>query len=153
MHGSRDAGECGGLFGDGQHARMLAMRHGVELAQELERLEILAAAVLVRQPLARLAAVVEVQHRRDGIDAQAVDVVALHPVQRVRDQEVLHLVAAVVEDLGAPVAVLAEARVGVFVERGAVELGETVRVLRKMRRAPSRGSRRCRPGGTCRRRP
>ena len=115
---------------------MLAMRHGVELAQEFQRLEILAPAILVRQPLAGLAAVVEVQHRGDGIHAQSVDVISLHPVQRVRDQEVLHLVAAVVEDLRAPVAVLAQARVGVFVQRRAVELGETMRVLRKMRGHP-----------------
>ena len=112
------------------------MRHGVELAQELERLEILAAAVLVRQPLARLAAVIQVQHRGDGVHAQSVDVITLHPEQRVRDQEVLHLVAAVVEDLRAPVAVFAQPRVGVFVQRGAVEFREAMRVLRKVRRHP-----------------
>ena len=53
VHGARYAGKGGGFFGDGQHARVLAVRHGVELAQELQRLEVLAAAVLVRQPLAR----------------------------------------------------------------------------------------------------
>ena len=66
--------------------------------------------------------VVEIQHRRHGVDAQAVDVELLEPEQRVAQQERAHLVAAVVEDQRAPVAVLALARVGVLVERGAVEL-------------------------------
>ena len=42
------------------------------------------------------------------------------------------LVAAVVEDQRAPVAVLALPRIGVLVERGAVEARETVRVLREV---------------------
>ena len=47
-------------------------------------------------------------------------------------QERPHLVAAVVEDQRAPVAVLALARIGVLVERGAVELGQAVPVLREV---------------------
>ena len=72
---------------------------------------------LVRHPLARLARVVEVEHRRDRVDAQAVDVELLEPVERVGDEEVAHLVAAEVEDERAPVRVLALPRVGVLVER------------------------------------
>ena len=51
-------------------------------------------------------------------------------------RKLLHLVAAVVEDEGAPVAVLAEARVGVFVEMGAVEVAEAVFVAREVGRHP-----------------
>ena len=90
-----------------------------------------------------LARVVEIQHRRDRIHAQPVDVVLLEPEQRVRQQEVADLVAAVVEDQRAPVLMLALPRIGVLVERGAVEPREAVRVLRKVSRAPSRESRRC----------
>ena len=53
--------------------------------------------------------------------------------------------AAEIVDRGVPVGVEAPPRVGVLVERGAVEAGEAVRVAREMRRAPSRGSRRARP--------
>ena len=56
----------------------------------------------------------------------------LQPEQRVGDEEVLHLVPAVVEDQRAPVGMLALARVGVLVEMRAVEPGERVRILREV---------------------
>ena len=56
----------------------------------------------------------------------------LEPVQRVGDEEVADLAAAEVEDVGAPVALLAAARVGVLVERGAVEAGQRPGVLREV---------------------
>ena len=85
-----------------------------------------------------LARVVEIQHRRDGIDAQAVDVVLVQPEQRIREKEIPHLVAAVIEDQRAPVPVLALPRIGMLEERGAVERREPVRVLRESVPAPSR---------------
>ena len=87
-------------------------------------------------PLARLARVVEVEHRRDGVDAQAVGVVLAQPVQRVGQQEVADLVAAEVEDERAPVGVRAAARVLVLVQRGAVEARERPGVAREVRRHP-----------------
>jgi len=45
----------------------------------------------------------------------------LGPVVGVGHQEVAHLVAPVVEDVGAPVGLLTPSRVSMFVERGAVE--------------------------------
>ena len=90
----------------------------------------------VGHPLVGAAAVVAVQHRGDGVDAQAVDVVALEPEQRVRDQEVAHLGAREVVDQRAPVGVEALARVGVFIESRAVELAQPVRVGREVRRHP-----------------
>ena len=113
-------------------AGLLGVRQGVQRAQEVDRLEVLAPAVLVRDPLPRLARVVEVQHRRDRVHAQAVDVVLLEPEERVAQQEAADLVAPVVEDQRAPVQVLALARVLVLVERGAVEAREAVRVLREV---------------------
>ena len=75
----------------------------------------------VRDPLAGLARVVEVEHRRDGVDAQPVGVVLAQPEERVREQEVAHLGAPEVEDERAPVGMRAAPRVRVLVERGAVE--------------------------------
>ena len=60
----------------------------------------------------------------------------LQPVERVRDQEVAHLVTAVVEHQGAPVGVLALARIGVFVQFGAVEQRQTPLVAWKVRGNP-----------------
>ena len=95
---------------------------GVDLLQQLDRLEVLPSAVAVGLPLALLAGVVEVQHRGDAVDAQAVGVELLQPVDRVGHEEVAHLLAAEVEDVRTPLGVPALARVGVLVERLAVEL-------------------------------
>src|SRR5690606_41285629 len=66
----------------------------------------------------------------------AVDVELLDPVARVGDEEVANLVAAEVEDVGAPVGLLAAAGVGVLVERGAVEAGQRPFVAREVRGHP-----------------
>ena len=58
------------------------------------------------------------------------------PVERAREQEVADLVAAEVEDQRAPVGVRAAARVGVLVERGAVEARERPVVAREVRGHP-----------------
>ena len=108
---------------------MFAMAELVEPLDEVDRLEVLVAAEDVGDPLAGFARVVEVEHRGDGIDAQAVEVVAIEPEERIAEQEVADLGPAVVEDLGAPVAVLAEPGVGMLVEMRAVEVAQAVRVV------------------------
>ncbi len=113
-----------------------AVGHLVELAQEADGLEVLAPAVLVGHPLAAAARVVAVEHRRDRVHAQPVGVVLAQPVEGARDEEVAHLVAAVVEDQRAPVGVGAAPRVRVLVERRAVELAERELVAREVRRDP-----------------
>ena len=74
----------------------------VEFLEEADGLQVFAAAEFVGQPVALLAAVVEVQHRGDGIDAQAVDVVLVQPEQGVGNEEVADFVPAVVEDQACP---------------------------------------------------
>ena len=56
----------------------------------------------------------------------------VQPEQRVAEQERAHFVAAVVEDQRAPVLVLALPRIGMLVERGAVEARQAVLILRKV---------------------
>ena len=132
----RNARESGRFLGDGDGAGHL-VHHFVRFAQEIDGFQILVAAVAVRNPLARLARVIEIQHRSDRIHAQSVDVILLQPEQRVRDQERPHFIAAEVEDQRAPVAVLAQARIFVLIQRRAVEKREPMRVFGKVRRAPS----------------
>jgi hypothetical protein len=136
VHGPADAGPRGGFLRHGDGARRVGVRQRVELLQERDGIEVLAASVLVRDPLPVRARVIEVQHRGDGVDAETIEVVLLEPEQRVRQQEVADLVAAVVEDQRAPVLVLALPRVFVLVERGAVEAREAVRILREVARHP-----------------
>ena len=104
----------------------------VELLEERDRVEVLAAAELVGDPLALAARVVEVQHRGDRVDADPVGVVLAQPEQRVGDQEVADLVAAEVEHERAPVRMRAAPRVGVLVQRGAVEARERELVAREV---------------------
>ena len=131
-----DARPGGGLLGDRDDPGDALVAGGVDLLQERDRLEVLASAVDVRRPLAVLARVVEVEHRGDGVDAQTVGVELLQPVQRVGDQEVAHLLTSEVEDVGAPLGVLAALRVGVLVQRRAVEARQRPVVLREVRRDP-----------------
>ncbi len=133
---ARDARPGGRLLRDRHGAGGAAVDRRVHLLQELHGLEVLPAAVLVRAPLALLAGVVQVEHRGDRVDAQPVDVHLLEPVRRVRDQEVAHLATAEVEDVGAPVHLLAALGVGVLVERGPVEAGQRPLVLGEVRGHP-----------------
>ena len=128
----RDLRPCGGFFRGRGGLRKMPEQFDVEAAQEFDGFEVFPAAVPVRNPLAGGPAVVEVEHRGDGIDAQAVDAVAIEPEQRVGDQEIDHFGAAVIVDQRAPVEVAALQGIGVLVERGAVEIAEPMRIVGKM---------------------
>ncbi len=136
IDGTRDHRPGRRLLRERDEPRIFLMDQLVELLEEIHGLEILAAAELVGNPLARLARVVQIEHGGHRIHAQAVDVVDIGQEDRVGEQEGAHFVAAVVEDIGAPVLVLALARIVVLVEMRAVEIGQPVAVLREMRRHP-----------------
>ena len=108
----------------------------IELAQKLDGFEVLVTTLLVRQPFTVLAGIVEVQHGGHGIHSQRIDVECLDPVKRTANEVVDDLAATVVEDQGAPVAVLALARVFVFVKCRAVKTCQAVFVLGKVCRHP-----------------
>ena len=136
MRGARDARPGGRLLGDRHRAGMLAISQLVGGLQETDRLVVLVAAIGIGQPLARLAGIIEIEHRGDGIDAQTVDMVAVEPVERAGGEEVSHLTTAEIIDGRVPVGMEAAARIGIFIERPAIEMGEAVLVGREMRRHP-----------------
>src|SRR5205807_3068060 len=103
-------------------ARVLQKDFGVEPAQEVDRLEVLTAAEAVRDPSPGGAAVIEVEHGRDRIDPQRIDAIALEPKQRVRHKEIRDLDAPEIVNEGVPIEVAPLHRMGVLVERGAVEM-------------------------------
>ena len=137
--GARDHGPCGGLFGDALGVRVSEIDCLVALAEEIDGLQVLTPAVLVGYPLARLAGVVQVEHRGDGIDPQAVGVIVIKPEAGVADEKAAHFVAAVVVDGAAPLRVQALAGQGVLVEVSAVKVAEAVLVRWGNGRAPSPG--------------
>ena len=111
---------------DVMNAGMFGVTNLVEPFDEIDGGQVFVAAVDVGYPLAGLPRIIEIEHRRDGVDPQAVEVVTIEPEERIAKQEVADLGAAVVEDLGAPVAMLAQPGVGMLVEMRAVEIAETV---------------------------
>ena len=132
----RNRGPRRGFFRNRQRAGMLRVQHFVQVLEEADRFEIFAAAEAVWNPFARLARVIEIEHGRDRVHAQAVEVIFVDPEQRVRNQKILHFVAAVVEDERAPVRMRAFARIGVLVKMRAIEERQAVRVAREMRGRP-----------------
>src|SRR5439155_5368553 len=75
-------------------------------------------------------------HGGDRIYAQAVNMIFLQPEQSAGNQKRADFVAPVVENERAPIAMLTFARVGMLVERGAVEVYQPMRILGKMRGHP-----------------
>ena len=117
----RDTRPRRALLSDRDHAGMQRMHGVIQLLEKRHRFEILAAAESIAKPLARLAPVVEIQHRGHRVHAQPIDVKLLDPVQRVRQQEIAHFVARIVENMRAPLGVITESRIFVFVAGGAIE--------------------------------
>ena len=79
--------------------------------------------MLVGYPFAFFPRVIEIEHRRHGIDPQAIDMKTIAPVQCVSGQEITNLLPAKVKNIRAPVGMLATPRIGVLVQRCAVESG------------------------------
>ena len=133
---TRDAAPRGRLLGDRLDVRERAVHRAIQLLQKADRVAIVIAAVFVRYPLARFARIVAVQHRRDAVDAQAIDVIAVEPTDRRRDQKRAHLVATVVEDVARPIGMKTALRIRVLEQVRAIELAEPVRIGRKVRGNP-----------------
>jgi hypothetical protein len=131
-----DAGPSRRFLGHDDGAGATLGHDGVEMAQEAHGLEVFAAAVDVGNPGVGRPAVVAIEHGGHGIDPEPVDMIALQPMQRARDQETLHLAATEIVDVGVPVAVEAFARVEMLVQCRAVEARQAMWIGREMRRHP-----------------
>jgi hypothetical protein len=108
----------------------------IETFQKKDRVEILTAAINIRDPLPGLSRIIEVKHRGNGVHAQTVDVIFIEPEKRIADEEIADFAAAIIENERPPILVFALARVHVLVEIGAIEFGKRMRILREMRRHP-----------------
>ena len=102
------------------------------MAEKFDGFQVLVAAVLVGNPLAVFAAIVQIEHGGNRIDTQAVYMELLDPVERVGDQEVGNLVLFIVENFGAPVRMLAFSWVRVLKEGLPVEICKAVCIPREV---------------------
>lgn len=122
----------GGFFGDGDGTFALFVDFGVEGTDKIDGFDIFLAAILVGDPLAILPGVVVVEHGRDGIDPEGVEVELFNPVEGVGDQVVTDLLAAKVVDQGIPIGMEAAPGIGMFVECCAIELSQAMAIGRKV---------------------
>src|SRR5246127_2905329 len=105
---------------------MLFVGFLIEASQEIDSIKIFAPAELVGDPLPFSARIVEIEHGSDRIHAQSVDMAFVKPEHGARHQEAANFGPTVVEDVRLPVGMETLARVGMFVEMRAVEIGEAV---------------------------
>ena len=117
-------------------AREVGQHILVHALEELDRFFVLDAAVLVRHPFSKLAAVVQVDHGRDCVYAEPVHMELLAPVEGVGDQETDDFRPAEIEGQRAPAFVFCFQFVCVFIEGLSVEGGQSVFVLREVGRDP-----------------
>ena len=128
LHRARHAVPAGRLLGDHMHVGEGGGDGAVQVAQEGDGVGVLVTAIGVGHPFPWLAAKVEVEHGGHGVHPQAVEVVVLQPEKCVADEEVAHLITAIVEHQALPLRVVAAPGVGVFVQSRAVELAQAMRV-------------------------
>ena len=125
-----------GFFSDHDSAFISAEQAGIHMLEELDGFEVLVLAVLICNPLAVLLAVVKIQHGSDRVDAETVYMEVLDPVEGIGKQEILNFRTAVIEDLCAPIRMLALTRILVLVELCSVQARKTCRVFREVGRYP-----------------
>ena len=104
------------------------------MLEELDGLEVLVAAVLVRDIL--LSAVIPVEHRRYSINTDTVEMILIEPVDNVGDEERYDLVLGIVKYICAPLPVLADPGICILVAGSSVKSYKTFKVLREMSRYP-----------------
>ena len=132
MRGQSDARPSRAFFRQRHDPGGGGIKGAVHRAEEFGRLPILASAVAIGDPFARLTAVITVEHRGDGIHAQPIDMIALSPEQRIVDEEGRNLPPPEIIDGGVPIGVEAKLRVGMFIQRCAIEMGKAMVVRREV---------------------
>ncbi len=133
---ARDERPGGRFFRDGERTGLLGIGCLIKLAQEAYSLQVFAATETIGNPFTGLARVVQVEHGGHRIDTQSIDMVLAQPENGAGNQEIAHLAPSIIKDVGAPFLMLALARIGVFVEMGAIEVAQAMQIFRKVARNP-----------------
>src|ERR1700676_106701 len=81
VRGPRDLRPSGGLFSDHHHVWKSFVNALVHGSQKMNRVYIFLPTIAIRYPLTVTLSVIEIQHRRDRIDAKAVNMVLVEPEQ------------------------------------------------------------------------
>ncbi len=74
-----DHGPRSGFLGDGLSVGILPVDHLVELSQKSYGVQVFSTALLIGNPFARLAGVIQIEHGSHGINSQAVGMILVQP--------------------------------------------------------------------------
>src|SRR5439155_25826577 len=124
--GPRDHRPGGGLLGYRLHIGPVLVDIFVHPPKEIDRFNIFTPAIPIGNPFSLFARVVEVEHRRDGVNPQAVGMITIKPKDRVADEKALYLGATVIKNVALPLGMVALAGVGVFIEMASIEKSQAV---------------------------
>src|ERR1700730_13608583 len=127
-----NTGPSCGFFRNGHDPGEPLITDFVKAFHEVNGVEIFTCSMDVWHPFTWFPRVVEIQHRRDRVYAQTIDMVAVQPEQTVGDQKIANFVSAVIKNQRSPVAMFALARISVFVKMGSVKQRQAVGILREM---------------------
>ena len=94
------------------------------------------AAVNIRNPLAVIFTVIQIQHRSNCIHTDTVSMILLSPVKCIGNQEVCHLRTTVVINQSTPVRMRALAGILVLINTGSIKAGQSIGIPREMSRNP-----------------
>src|SRR4030042_972867 len=136
ISGSRPHRPGGRFFSDGLHLRMVLIDGSVKAFDEIDGVDIFPSSVLVRNPLAFLPPVIEVEHGGHGVDPQTVDMIFFEPEESAADEKGFDFVSPVIEDITLPVGMISLLGIGMFIETGAIKVDQTVFIIREVRRHP-----------------
>ncbi len=125
-----------GLLRNQERSVFALLVDGIQVLQELDGLQVLLAAVDIRNPLALIFPIVQVQHGGHSIHPNAVCMILVCPEQGIGDQEVFHLRPSIVIQKGSPMGMCALSRIEMLIEAGSVKAGQAEGILREMRRHP-----------------
>ena len=124
------------FLGDHQRRRMSGENRRVQLAQKVDRFQVLAAAMLVGPPVAGSAGEIQIQQVGDCVHPQPVQVIDIKPKHRVGNQKTADFRATQVKVERAPFEVFRLQLVLRLKQVFPVEAGQAVVVLAKMPRHP-----------------
>ena len=108
----------------------------VQLLEEIDRLQILAATVFVGQPLPLWAKIVQVKHGGNRVHPNSVNMKLTDPEQGAGYQEIAHLVATVIKNQRTPFLVLTDAWISMFIQEITIKVCQAVVIFWKMSRHP-----------------
>src|SRR5258706_5288329 len=77
----------------------------------------LSTTILVGNPFAGFTQVVEVEHGRNRIDTQTIDMIFSEPEQGIGYEKIAHFTATIIKDIGTPFLVFPFACIGIYIQR------------------------------------